>query len=870
MGEVYRAKDTRLDRDVAIKVLPQQLSRNLEFKQRFEREARSISQLTHAHICTLHDVGHHDGTDYLVMELLEGETVAQRVAKGPLPLDAVLTLGVEIASALDAAHRKGVVHRDLKPGNVMLTKAGAKLLDFGLAKSASVMESNPSALTVSQPLTGKGTILGTFQYMAPEQLEGAEADSRTDIFAFGAVLYEMATGKRAFEGHSRASLIASIMSSHPRPISELQAMTPPALDRLVRKCLAKDPDARWQSAADVADELRWITESGSETGAPIAVIARRRRREGLAWTIVGLCTVALITLTWITFRLPSDAPRVIRASILPPEGTALSSIANHPGPVIISPDGTRLAFVARRSEGSTHLWVRSLDSHEAKALPDTEGATRAFWSADSRFLGFFADHKLKKVDASGGPPFTLADAPDSRGGTWNREGVIVFAPNWTGPLYRVSANGGEVIPATKIDVQRQQSTHRYPYFLPDGNHFVFLVRRVSAGIGEEPAIMVGSLDSMDGVTVVHTASNVAFASGHLLFVRQGTLMAQPFDVDRIQTAGEAFPIVKNLLMDERFSLGVFSASQNGLLAYQTGVASTSAQLHWVDRSGKRLEPVGSRENYYFDSCARLSPDGTRIVISIMDLETGLSDIWLHDLGRGLRTRFSFERADSTNAVWSPDGTRVLFSAFRGPQTDFIIKAATGAGAQETVSSLPDIWAEPLSWSSDGRFVLIQPQSTELNLGLWLLPLEGDRTPRPFLDTQADETMGLFSPDGRFVTYVSNTSGRNEVYVVPFPDPGGQWQVSTQGGTEPRWRSDGKELYYFTPDNWLIAAQVNMEGDHFEIGGIQQLFQARESGDIWRYDVAQDGERFLVLAPLIDEAASPIHLVVNWPEELKRK
>jgi len=870
MGEVYRAKDTRLDREVAIKVLPQHLSRSPEFKQRFEREAKSISQLTHPHICTLHDVGHHDGTDFLVMELLEGETLAQRLIKGALPIDHVVRYGVEIASALDAAHRKGVVHRDLKPGNIMLTKSGAKLLDFGLAKSTAIIESDPSAVTVSQPLTSKGTILGTFQYMAPEQLEGTEADARTDIFAFGAVLYEMATGKRAFEGASRASLIASIMSVHPQPISNVQPMTPPALDRLVRKCLAKDPDSRWQSASDIADELRWITESGSQTGAPITVVSRRRRREGLAWTIVGLFAVALIAIAWISFRHPSDAPRVIRASILPPEGTALSSIANHPGPVIISPDGTRLAFVARQSEGRMHLWVRSLDSHEAKALPDTEGATRAFWSPDSRFLGFFADHKLKKVDASGGPPFTLADAPDSRGGTWNREGVIVFAPNWTGPLCRVSANGGEVIPTTKIDAQRQENTHRYPYFLPDGNHFVFLVRQASAGKGVEPAIMVGSLDSMDRVPVVHTASNVAYASGHLLFVRQGTLMAQPFDVDRIQTAGEALPVVENLLMDERFSLGVFSASQNGLLAYQTGVATAKAQLYWGDRSGKRLDPVGSPENYYFGSCARLSPDGKRILTSIMDLETGLSDVWLHDLGRGLRTRFSFERADCANAVWSPDGTRVLFSAYRGPQTDLIIKAATGAGAQETVVSIPDLFAEPLNWSPDGRFVLYQPQSTERNLGLWLLPLEGDRTPRPFLDTQADETMGQFSPDGRFVTYVSNTSGRNEVYVVPFPDPGGQWQVSTQGGTEPRWRSDGKELFFFTPDNWLMAAQVNVEGDHFEIGGIQQLFQARESGDIWRYDVARDGERFLVLTPLTDESASPIHLIVNWPAELKKQ
>jgi serine/threonine protein kinase len=869
MGEVYRAKDTRLDREVAIKVLPQHLSRSPEFKQRFDREARAISALTHPNICTLHDVGHQDGVDFLVMELLEGETLAQRLLKGPMPMDQVLRCGVEVASALDAAHRSGVVHRDLKPGNIMLTKSGAKLLDFGLAKSVGVLESDPSAVTVSQPLTGKGTIVGTFQYMAPEQLEGREADARTDIFAFGAVLYETATGKRAFDGHSRPSLIASIMSSYPRPISELQPMTPPALDRLVRKCLAKDPDARWQSSSDVADELRWITEGGSQTGAPVAVVSRRKRREGLAWTVAGLLALAFMGSAWIRYRDSAEAPRLIRATIPPPEGTTLNSTSHRAGPVVVSPDGTRLAFVARKSEERNVLWVRSLNSEDAKPLAGTEGATRPFWSPDSRSIGFFADGKLKRIDAAGGPPFTLADAPDSRGGTWNRAGVIVFAPNYLSPLFRVSAAGGDAVPVTELDVKRQENTHRYPHFLPDGVHFLFLARRSGAGQGEEPAIMLGSLDSKDVKPVLHTASNVAYVSGHLLYAHQRTLIAQPFDLRRLQTTGEPFPVVDDLRMDERFSLGVFSASQNGILAYQSGAANSRAQLYWVDRAGKRLETVGKPENYYLSSGPVLSPDGTRLLASILAPETGLSDVWLFDLGRGIQTRFSFERADCSNAIWSPDGAQVVFGANRGTVGDLILKAASGAGAQETLASTPTFLAEARSWTPDGHFLLIEGTGTAGGYDLSVLPLEGDRTSQVFANMPANEQMGQFSPDGRLVAYVSDMSGRPQVYVVPFPGPGGRWQVSTQGGTEPRWRSDGKELFYFTPDNWLMAAQVTTEGGRFELGGVQPLFQAREAGDVWRYDVASDAQRFLVVSPLGEENPSPIHLVVNWTAELKK-
>ena len=872
MGEVYRARDTRLDRDVAIKVLPAHLTKSLEFKQRFEREAKSISQLTHPNICTLYDVGHYDGTDYLVMELIEGETLVQRLSKGPLPVDHVLKRGVEIASALDAAHRKGIVHRDLKPGNVMLTKSGAKLLDFGLAKSAAVLESDPSAVTMTQPLTSKGTIVGTFQYMAPEQLEGSEADARTDIFAFGAVLYEMATGKRAFEGHSRASLIASIMASQPRPISELQPMTPPALDHLVRCCLAKDRDDRIQTAHDLKLQLEWISLGGTQVGIPAPLTARRRYRERLAWGVAVVCVLVSGALLTSYVRRTSVALAPVRATILPPEGTTLVSTSIFAGPVTVSPDGSQLAFVARKGEGRTMLWVRSLRSFVTQMLEGTEGATRPFWSPDSRHLGFFADRKLKKIEASGGPVLTLAEAPEARGGTWNKNGVIVFAPQYTGPLYAVAASGGASRPVTELDRERGEDTHRYPHFLPNGRHFLFLARSSSAGAGREPVIVAAALDSSERKTVLHGASNVACASGYLLFVRQNTLMAQPFDADRLETTGEAVPLVQDVRMDERFSLGVFSVSQDGILAYQTGREESQAQLVWFDRSGKRLGTVGAPENYY-PGFLNLSPKGTRVAVGILDA-AGLSDVWLLDVDRGIRSKFTLDPGDDSHAVWSPDGSQIVYnSRASGEKFTLSRKATTSAGIVEPLLSTTDVELSLSSWSADGKYVLYATQPLGGKSDIWALPLDGDRTPRPVVQTEHDDGDGRFSPDGRWIAYVSDASGRFEVYVAPFPGPGGTLQVSASGGTEPRWRADGKELFYFAGDNRLMAVEITTEGGTFEVGQGAPLFQTRESwlpGSGVRYDVSEDGQRFLVFVPLDEPSASNISLIVNWPEELKRE
>ncbi len=871
MGEVYRAKDSRLERNVAIKVLPSHLTDNSEFKQRFEREAKSISQLSHPNICTLHDIGNENGIDFLVMELLEGETLAQRLNKGPLPLEDVLRFGIEIASALDKAHRAAIVHRDLKPGNIMLTKSGAKLLDFGLAKSApgqSGLSMAPDAVTMTEPLTGKGTIVGTFQYMAPEQLEGKDADQRTDVFAFGAVLYEMATGERAFEGSSRASLIASIMSSQPSAMSELQPMTPPALEHLVRSCLTKDPDDRIQTAHDVKLQLQWIVEGGSQLGVPAVAASNRRGREKLAWGLAIVGVVLSVTLGVWNLRTTDEDARTYRMNVLPPEGTTLVSIDLHAGPVVLSPDGTRMAFVARAGEGRQRIWVRSLDKFDAAPLAGTEGAERLFWSPDGRKLGFFADEKLKTIDADGGPTFSLADAPESRGGTWNREGTIVFAPNWNVGLSRVSASGGSVAVLTTLDEAKEESTHRYPCFLPDGRNFLYLARRSGSGSGTEPAIVLASLDSTERRTILSAASSVSYASGHILFARQQTLMAIKFDTDRLAIVGDAFPLADDLLVDERFSLAVFSASHNGMIAYQTGEASSLGQLTWIDRSGKQIGVVGEPQNYQSLSSPELSPDDARVLFSIQDMKTGNEDVWMRDLARDMQIRFTFGQVDgkpasSFGAIWSPDGTHVVYGSLSGRVSDLIRKPALVTGIAETLLKGPGGYAQPRSFSPDGKLILFEPQSVETGQDILVLMLGEDKKLEPFADSTVDEFFGQFSPDGKFVAFVSEVSGRNEVYVATFPDRDGEWQVSTRGGTEPRWRPDGTELYFFDPEDWLNATEISFEESRFAIGATKKLFEARGTGDAWRYDVASDGERFLVNMPTSDVAASPIHVVVNW-------
>ncbi|HEX5854746.1 MAG TPA: protein kinase [Thermoanaerobaculia bacterium] len=861
MGEVYKATDTRLDRTVAVKVLPSHLSDNPEVRQRFDREARTISSLSHPHICALHDVGHQDGIDYLVMEFLEGETLTDRLSRGALPPEQVLRYGIEIADALDKAHRQGIVHRDLKPGNIMLTKSGVKLVDFGLAKLGAVSSASANtSVSILQTqagmnLTQEGSILGTFQYMAPEALEGKEADARSDIFAFGAVLYEMATGQKAFAGKSQASLIASILSAEPPPISTIAPMTPPALDRVVKTCLAKEPDDRWQTAHDVMLQLKWIAEGGSQAGVPAPVVAKRKGRERLAWGVAAVLALSTIALAALSIARPRAVPRAVRSSILPPEKTTYHFISDAGGPPAVSPDGLQIVFTARDSSGKADLWVRSLDNPAARELTGTNGAMYPFWSPDSRYIGFFAEGKLKKIDAAGGPALALCATNDGRGGTWNRDGVILFAPHFREPLFRVAANGGKPEPATKFDESRKETTHRFPSFLPDGKHFLYEAGSHTVGTESElHSIYMGSLSGEAPKHLVNARSKGLYAAGHLLFVRQKTLMAQPFDAKSGKLSGDPFPVVGNVQEDPGFFTAVFSVSDNGVLAYQEAGGSVDQyQLTWFDRSGKKLDAVGPKGNFNYP---RISHDGRRVAVAIGDP----GDVWIEDLARKVSTRLTFDPADDGWPVWSPDDSRVFFVSQRTGGGDIYAKSSSGTGSDELVFSSP-LGKVPRGFTPDGRMLLFETLNPKTKYDLEVLSLP-DRKVTPFLHADSDELLGDISPDGRFVAYISNESGRMEVYVQPFPGPGGKWQVSTAGGTAAVWRRDGKELFYLAPDHKLMAVAVKA-GATFEMEAPQALFEARLKEDPDReFDVSADGQRFLLVTPG-DESTPPISLVQNW-------
>jgi serine/threonine protein kinase/Tol biopolymer transport system component len=862
MGEVYRARDTRLERTVAVKVLPARLSENPEFRQRFEREAKTISQLSHPHICTLHDVGHHDGVDYLVMEFLEGKTLTERLAEGPLPLEQVLRFGLEIADALEKAHRQGIVHRDLKPGNVMITKAGVKLVDFGLAKLAAprsggvVSSFSVLPTQAGENLTAEGTILGTFQYMAPEQLEGHEADARTDIFALGLLLYETATGKKAFSGKSQASLIAAIIHTQPEAISSVQPMTPPALDRVVKTCLAKDPDDRFHTAHDVKLQLQWIVEGGSAVGLAAPVVAKRKSRERLAWVLVPVVALAAAAATVFVIRMQTQPPRVVQSSLLPPEK---SSFAFDSGPMALSPDGRRMAFVAT-SSGTSMLRVRVLSGSSAQPLAGTEGASFPFWSPDSRFLGFFANGKLKKIEASGGPPQTLADASTGRGGTWNREGVILFAPTTRESIHRVSASGGESSPVTKLDVEASEFSHRWPVFLPDGRRFLYLVQTtLSVGAGKDNAIYSASLDGGERKLVFNANSNVVYTSEYLLFHREGSLLARPFDPKALRFTEEGFPVAEDVQFFANTAHAAFSASDQGFLAYQAGSGAGLTQLTWLDRTGKSVGTVGAPGNL---TGPQLSHDGRRVAISVMDSQ-GTGDLWIYDLERNTPTRLTFDPATDIAPLWSRDDTRIVFSTSRKSPGDLYVKQSAGTANEEPLV-VSSAFKSPSDWSPDGRVLLFGVNNARTRGGwdLWTYST-ADRKATPFLQTPFNEIQGRFSPDGRWVAYVSNESGKDEVYVVPFPGPGGKWQISTTGGRAPSWTRGGKEIVYQSLADELMAAEVSTDPT-LQAGIPRALFKANIQRPPGRqFSVMPDGERFLVNLRPGEQVSDPVTLVQNW-------
>jgi len=885
MGEVYRAKDTRLDRTVAIKVLPSHLSSNPELKQRMEREAKAISALQHANICTLHDIGTQDGTDFLVMEYLEGQTVAERLEKGALPLDQVLKIGIEIAQALEKAHQQGIIHRDLKPANIMLTKAGAKLMDFGLAKpemsvaSRAIGPLTPSTPTMNlasftaavSPLTQKGSIVGTFQYMAPEVLQGAEADARSDLFSLGCVLYEMITGHRAFEGKSQLSVFSAILEKDPDPISASQPLTPPMLDRVVRACLAKDPADRIQSAHDVAMDLRWVAESAPDKSAKSP---SRFKKSWAVWaTALLLAFIAVAGFAGYRWAKSSEAQLSLHAEIPPPDKFSLDSTGDAGGMPVLSPQGDKIAFVAHSGDTKL-LWVRSLNSDSAQALEGTNGASHPFWSPDGHSIGFFAGGKLMRIAAAGGPVATVADAPNSRGGSWSPSDVIVFAPDFIGPLAKVSAQGGAAEPATIINRARH-TTHRWPWCLPDGKHLIFLATSHTGSDPKENGIYFGSIDSTETRLILATDSAAQYASGYLLYRANTALVAQPFDPQKGTLSGSPIPVVSNLRDDIGVWRSIFAVSQNGLLIYQRGsIDSAKSHLVLFDRSGKTLADYDPQETTITNARAllgvrdvRLSPDNKRVAFAS---GTG---IWTLDLDRKTKTRITFDQQVVQEPAWSPDGKALIFSALvtsGGGNVEIRSKAADGSGTEKTLVADQNNYHSP-GWSPDGKYITYLWGEGEKMVSLWIRPVSGDAKPVAAVQPpsqQSNLSAYRISPDSRWVAYASDESGQQEIYVTSFPEGKGKWRVSVNTGAYPAWSGSGRELFFKDLNDNIFVCTVIPKGQEVEVGTPQRLFHAASPGIGVAFDVSSDGKRVLVNHSQ-DEAPAPLQLVTNWLAPLKK-
>jgi eukaryotic-like serine/threonine-protein kinase len=872
MGEVYRAKDTRLERDVAIKVLPQHLSSSPELRQRFEREAKTISALSHPHICAVYDVGNQDGIEYLVMEHLEGETLAARLVKGPLPAEQTLRYGVEIADALDKAHRQGIVHRDLKPGNVMLTRSGVKLLDFGLAKiftskrsldatgreqaAAAQHPMAKNSLTAlptvagSAPLTQEGTILGTFQYMAPEQLEGRDADGRSDIFAFGAVLYEMATGRKAFEGKSQASLIAAILTAEPPSVSTIQPMTPPAFDRVVRTCLAKDPEDRWQSAHDIASELKWIAQ-GSQAGVAAPVARARVRRERWAWIVAAVAVLAAVALAALVLRRPAPRALPIRLSLDPPAKAPFESFDH----TVVSPDGRTVAFIARFADGKRSIWLRPLESSTATPVAGTEGAIGLFWSPDGTSIGFFADEKLKRVERSGGAPLVLADAPTPSGGAWNSEGVILFNPRPSSPLLRILASGGAAVPASKL--APKEDGHCWPAFLADGKHYVFLA---DASLTPNHSLRLGTLGSLESEKLISPfVTNLAFAPpDRILFVRAGTLVSQKLDVSARRLEGAPTPLGEQIATVDYQHGFDFSVSQTGVLVYRS--ASPNYQLTWYDRGGKKLAAVGEPARY---SRIDLAPDENRVVCERLDEDLRHGNLWMLDLARGSASRLTIGASSDYSPVWSPDGRRILYGSARTGLADIYEISSGASGGERLVFGDSKIDKYPLGISPDGRFALLSILSPTTDDDIWILPLTGEGKASPLVASPFSDLDAQIAPDGKWFAYTSNETGRFEVYLQSFADKTSRLRVSTSGGVRPRWRSDGKELFFVAGSVLQSVAISASPSGGIEAAAPKDLFRTPQATD---YAVSRDGQKFLIAAPVDDEGTRLATVVLNWNAE----
>ncbi|HTA48292.1 MAG TPA: protein kinase [Verrucomicrobiae bacterium] len=868
MGEVYRARDTRLDRIVAVKVLASHLSSSPELKQRMEREGRAISSLNHPHICQLYDIGSQNGTDYLVMEFLEGETLAERLRKGAVPLAEVFKIGIAVAEALAVAHRSGIVHRDLKPGNIMLTAGGAKLMDFGLAKplgmqnsgtgtgsaapsfTAAATMSGPSPLT---PLTTAGSVIGTIQYMSPEQIEGKEADARSDVFAFGAVLYEMVAGKRPFQGKSQISLASSILESEPEPVSKLKPNTPPAFDHVVTTCLQKNPDERYQSAHDVKLELQWIAADKSSP-AIAAAPPRSTARDRVMRSALMIFAIVLGIVAGSFLRAPVSPEGSIRTVINPPEKTTLNLTGDSAGPPVLSPDGSAIAFSATGADGKAALWVRPMNLLEARMLPSTEGAIFPFWSPDGRSLGFFAGSKLKTIDLNGGSAQVICDASLGRGGAWGPGGVILFSPSPSDPLMRVSINGGTPVPITKIDTALHTS-HRWPFFLPDGKHFLYLALHHDPSKSANNELYYASLDGRENRPLFRSQANAVYADGFLLFARGNQLMAQPFDPASGKLSGEPQDLAKGIMNDASTWHMDASASSGGLLVFGSG-ASGDLQLVWMNNSGKEISTVADKLEEL--QGAVVSPQGDRIALQI---DAGENDIWVLDLSRGVRTRLTFGPVANTSPVWSPDGKWIAYASPRTGRFNLYRKPSDGSGAEELLLT-DDQGIDPSDWSHDGKYLIYTRGGPTGQT--WALPLQGERKPSMVLSRGA---FAKFSPDGRWLAYTSDESGAFEVYVVAFGGGQAKYQVSANAGQLPRWSRDGKELYFLDATFDIFAVPVRDAGGALQFG-VPQTVVSNWSAPLAFYDVAPDGKKIL-LNRIAQQVSQSVTVVTSFTAGLKR-
>ena len=853
MGEVYDARDTRLDRRVAVKVLLGAFADDPGRRTRFEREAAAIASLSHPNICTLHDVGHHEGVMFLVMERLDGITLEARLAQGRLPPAEAIACAIQIAEGLAFAHRAGIVHRDLKPANVMLTKAGAKLLDFGLAKVDLPSAGEDPTATA---LTMRGEVLGTLPYMAPEQLEGAAVDARADIFALGAMLHEMVTGQRAFAGASQASLIGAILHADPPPISRLMPESPPALDRLVSVCLAKDPAARWSTAHDVVLQLKGLAEGSGPVAVTTPTPAPRRSRERMAWAVAVVATMAATGLAWrYASRATPPEPRVDVLSVVPPQDSTFGR-AEAPR---ISPDGRHLVFSSTDRAGTQGLYLRSLDSATPRLLVGTENGSQPFWSPDSRMLGFFAQGQLRTVDITGGTSTALARVGVPRGGAWSKDNLILFSQRPNAALVFVPAAGGE---PTSAPASAVLGIRGFPWFLPDGRHYLYTELNDETRLPE--TLMLASLDSPETRPLVATTSSGMYASGHLLFRRSTTLFAQPFDPDTRQLSGTAVAVAENVGFNPITYQGAFSASDTGTIAYLD--ASPGAELVWFSRAGMRLSRAAPSGE--FNSLC-MTPDGRRVVYELADPATGQIDLWTLDLTTSTTTQLTFGGAVEFYPVCSPDGKDIVFAALK-PKNPNLFRLSLDAPGHATLLLESPMAKLPTDWSRDQRQVIysVLNPATGWDIASW--PLGGGQ-PRVLVATRAEERNGKVSPDGRWLAYVSNESGVFEVYVQPMSATGAKWLVSKGGGQQPQWSSDGSQLYYIAPDRKLMAITARTEGDAFAPAAPQVLMETRitewEKAGGPSYAVAPGGER--VLISTATDNGRPISVLLNWPARATR-